>query len=156
MRTTSIRGVLAFGMMIVVSTGAALAQGSAPLLTADEVVATRKAGMNLQAGNLIAMKQAVEAGTDVKPLTGSAKSLAGWGRVIPTVFPAGTEAVGATKARPEVWSDRAGFDRAAANFVAQADKLTQLADSNDKPGFAAQYTATTQACGGCHRSFQVR
>lgn len=156
MRKMTMRGVLAFGTVVVVSTGAALAQDGAMLLTADQVVATRKAGMNLQAGNLIAMKQAVEAGTDVKPLVGSAKSLAGWGRVIPTVFPAGTEAAGATKARPEIWSDRAGFERAAANLVTQADKLMQLADANDKPGFAAQYTATTQACGGCHRNFQVR
>lgn len=150
------RSALAVGAAIIVSTGMALAQGAATLLTADQVVATRKAGMNLQAGNLIAMKQAVEAGTDVKPLVGSAKSLAGWGRVIPTVFPAGTEAAGATKARPEIWSDRAGFERAAANLVAQADKLSQLADANDKAGFAAQYTATTQACGGCHRNYQVR
>lgn len=149
------RSVLTLGMAAIVSTGAALAQG-APLLTADEVVATRKAGMNLQAGNLIGMKQAVEAGTDVKPLVGSAKSLAGWGRVIPTVFPAGTGSAGATKARPEIWSDRADFERAAANFVTQADKLMQLADANDKAGFAAQYTATTQACGACHRSYQVR
>lgn len=149
------RGALALGMAGIVS-GVALAQGAARFLAADEVVATRRAGMSLQGGNLAAMKQAVEAGADVKPLAGSAKALAGWGRVIPPIFPAGTESVGGTKARPEIWSDRAGFERASTNLVTQADKLSQLAEANDKAGFAAQYTATTQACGACHQNYRVR
>jgi cytochrome c556 len=44
----------------------------------------------------------------------------------------------------------------AENFWTQADKLAVLAEAGDKPGFAAQYTTTTQACGACHRSYRVR
>ena len=125
-------------------------------LTPDQVIAARQAGMDLTSGNVAAMKAANEAKADVKPLTGSAKALASWGRAYPALFPDGTQTGHNTKAKPEIWSDRAGFEKAAADFVAAADKLAQLADANDKAGFATQYTAVTQTCGGCHRNYRAR
>ena len=61
-----------------------------------------------------------------------------------------------TRAKPEIWSDYAGFEKAAANATAQAEKLVQLADANDKAGFATQFQALAQACGSCHRAFRDR
>ena len=55
-----------------------------------------------------------------------------------------------------IWSDRAGFEKAARAFWTEASKLVVLADAGDKAGFAAQYTVTTQACGACHRACRVR
>ena len=31
-----------------------------------------------------------------------------------------------------------------------------MAEANDKARFAAQYTVTTRACGGCHRDYRER
>lgn len=162
------RAIVALGVAALAAGGAGLAPGraaaqapgsgppAAPVgIEAQKVMQARKAGFNLMAGSLIGMKQAVDSGSDVKPLVDAVKALASWGHVIPVMFPPGTNMEG-TKARPEVWGDRPGFEKAAANFVAEAQKLADMAEANDKSGFGRQYTATTQACGACHRSYRVR
>jgi cytochrome c556 len=132
------------------------AQASAQALSPDQIIAVRQAFMDLQGGNAAAMKAAVEAKEDVKPLAASAKALVSSSRMIPTLFPAGTEKGHDTKAKPEVWSDRAGFEKAAANLGAQAEKLAAAADANDKAAFATQFAAVGQACGGCHRPYRAQ
>ncbi len=72
------------------------------------------------------------------------------------MFPDGTQSGHDNKARPEVWSDRGGFEKAAETFWTAADKLATLAAADDKVGFAGQYTTTTQACGACNRAYRVR
>ncbi len=125
-------------------------------LKPDDIIAARQAGFDLQSGVAAAMKAVVEAKLDVKSLEDGAKGLAAWGRVIPAMFPDGTQTGNNTKALPAVWTDRAGFEKAAENFATQAEKLKALAAANDKEGFATQYTATTQACGACHRGYRAR
>ncbi len=136
--------------------GLAFGQGAGVSLKPDDVIAARQAAFDLQNGVMAAMKTAIDGGLDVKGLTAGAKGIGAWGRVIPAMFPDGTQTGHNTKAKPEIWSDRAGFDKAAANLVAAADKLAQLAEANDKAGFATQYTATGQACGGCHRPYRAQ
>jgi len=130
--------------------------GAAVPLPADTIIAARQAGYDLQAGVAMAMKTVIDAGGDVKGLEDGAKGLSKWGHVIPTMFPDGTQSGHDTKARPEIWSDRAGFEKAAATFWTAADKLATLAAANDKASFATQYTETTQACGACHRAYRVK
>ena len=143
-------------LLVTGAAGLAWAQGAAVSVPADTIIAARQAGFDLQAGNVGGMKAAIDAGTDVKGLRDAAKGLSAWGHVIPSMFPDGTQAGHDTHALPAVWTDRAGFEKAAENFWTQADKLAVLAEANDKAGFAAQYTATTQACGACHRNFRAR
>ncbi len=133
----------------------AFAQAPTPLKP-DEIIAARQAGFDLQAGVAGAMKTVIDGKLDVKGLEDGAKGLSAWGHVIPTMFPDGTQAGHDTKALPAVWSDRAGFEKAAENFYTQAEKLRTLAAANDKDGFAAQYTLTTQACGACHRGYRAK
>jgi len=132
----------------------AMAQGAPSSLQPDNIIAVRQALMDLQQGNANAMKTAVDGGADVKPLTFGAKALVASTRTIPSLFPTGTEKGHNTRAKPEIWSDYAGFEKAAANATAQAEKLVQLADANDKAGFATQFQALAQACGSCHRAFR--
>ena len=54
------------------------------------------------------------------------------------------------KALDTIWSDRAGFAARAAAYSDAAAKLAQLAEANDKPGFAAQWQVMRQTCSGCH------
>ncbi len=155
MRKTLLLGLAAMGL-----SGPAPAQtvpaGADLSFPADTLIAARQAGYDLQAGVAASMKTVIEAGGDVKGLVDGAKGLSSYGHVIPALFPDGTQSGHNTKARPEVWSDRAGFQKAAQTFWMEADKLAILADANDKAGFAAQYTVTTQACGACHRAYRVR
>lgn len=137
-------------------TGPASAQGAAVSVPADTIIAARKAAFDLQAGAVTGMKADIDAGNDVKGFKDAAGALSAWGHSIPAMFPDGTQAGDETHALPAVWSDRAGFQKAAETFWTQADKLAVLADANDKPGFAAQYTLTTQACGACHRNYRAK
>ena len=145
-----------FAALLVLGAAGAMAQGAAVSVPADTIIGARQAGFDLQAGNVTGMKAAIDAGTDVKGFRDAAKALSNWGHTIPLMFPDGTQTGHDTHALPAVWSDRAGFEKAAENFWTQADKLATLAEANDKAGFAAQYTATTQACGACHRNYRQR
>ena len=94
----------------------------------------------------------------MKPSAEAAEALASRGHVIPVMFPPGTNLEG-TKARPEVWSDRAGFEKAAATFVAEAQKPADMAawrGPTTKRASARRHTATTRSCGACHRGHRVR
>lgn len=165
MRKSLLRGLLAsIGLASAVglagAIGLAYAQtvpaGPAVPLPSDTLIAARQAGYDLQAGVAAGMKTVIDAGGDVKGLEDGAKGLSSWGHVIPAMFPDGTQSGHNTKARSEVWSDRAGFEKAAEKFWTEADKLAVLADADDKAGFAAQFTTTTQACAACHRAYRVR
>ena len=122
----------------------------------DDVIAARQAAYDLQGGVSDAMKAGVANGVSVKPFADGAKGIAAWSRVIPSMFPVGTESGHDTKAKPEIWSDSAGFQKAAANLTVQAEKLATLADADDKAGFAAQYAEMGKACGACHRQYKNR
>ena len=151
MRRTMIGGLVVAASLV----GLARAADTVTLKP-DDVIAARQAGFDLQGGVLAAMKAAVDAGGPVKPLTDGAKGLSSWGHVIPTLFPDGTQTGRNTKAKPEVWSDRAGFEKAAAAFTAAAEKLAALAEADDRPGFAAQFKDTAAQCGACHRGYRER
>ena len=138
---------LALGLM-----GAARAEDET--FPSDTIIAIRQAGFDLQQGNASAMKAAVESGGSVKSFTDGAKGIASWARVIPVLFPDGSQAGHDTKAKPAIWSDRAGFEKDAANLATQADKLVTLAEADDKAGFAAQFKETGAACGACHRAYK--
>jgi len=53
-----------------------------------------------------------------------------------------------------IWRDRAGFDRAAANYMDATARLTALAAANDTPGFSRQLELVNQACGSCHAQYK--
>ena len=151
-------------MRAVVMGGVALAIGLAGMARAadpvtikpDDIIAARQAGFDLQGGVAAAMKGTVDAGGSVKPLTDGAKGISSWAHVIPSMFPEGTETGRNTKAKKEIWSDRAGFEKDAANLATAADKLATLAEADDKAGFGAQFKEVGAACGACHRAYRER
>jgi cytochrome c556 len=122
----------------------------------DSIIAGRQAAFDLQGAVANDMKAAVESGTAVKPYTDGAKALAKWAAAIPGMFPAGTETGGNTKALPAIWSDRAGFEKAAATFGENATKLSAAAAADDKTAFAEAFKATAGACGACHRTYRAK
>lgn len=124
--------------------------------SADAIIAGRQAAYDLLAANGAAMKAAVDGGAAVKPLVPAAKGVAAWGRAIPGMFPAGTETGRDTKALPTVWSDRAGFEKAAAALAAAGDKLLAAANADDKAAFGAAFKETSEACGACHKVYRAK
>ncbi len=137
--------------------GLAQAQSAAPAgPNPQDIIVGRQAAYELMQSVVDGMKAGVASGGDVKMYSDSAKAISGWGHAIPGMFPTGTESGHNTKAKEAVWSDRAGFIQAAAKLSDAADKLAQLADANDKAGFAAQFQTMGSACGACHRAYRNR
>lgn len=142
------------GVLLVAGTATSLptiarAEGAA------DAIQTRQAGFSLLGATFGSMKP-TEAKIDVKPLAARVDAMVKWGKRIPLVFPAGSDLGAPTKALPAIWSDRAGFEKAAAHFVEAAEKLSVLAKAGDADGFNAQWKATGESCGACHKSFRAK
>ncbi len=131
------------------------AQAQAPS-NPDEIIAARQAGYKHIGDVFGAMKKGIDGGQDVQQYAAGAKEIADWGRKVPSLFPPGTETGHNTHATPAVWSDRATFDKNAADMTAQADKLAQIASTGDKAAFATQWQAVGGTCGSCHANQKFR
>ena len=136
---------------------AAIAQDQTPPpapTTPDEFVAQREAKMGRGGGAMAAMKQAADdAGADLTALAQRIEWLALWSEELPTYFPEGSDTP-ASGARPEVWSDRTGFEAAAARFRTAVAGLAAPAAANDHAAFLTAWTAVSAACGACHDSYK--
>ena len=141
-------------LALVLAVGALTAAAGSRRDDADQLIAARQAGFKLQGAAFGGMKAVIDAGGDVKTQAFAASAIAGWARALPGLFPAGSDG-GSTKALPTVWSDRAGFEKAAATLDAEATKLAALAKAGDQPGFAAQWTVVRNACSACHDNYRV-
>ncbi len=126
---------------------------ASPGLAPEQIVAARQASYMLSAGSFASMKFAAEAGTDLRQLVLPARALGRWARTLPSLFPAGTQ-LPASKALPEVWSDRAGFEARAQAYAEAAGRLAEAAQSGDRDAFLARWTETRATCSACHDSYR--
>ncbi len=140
---------LALVVLALALTGAAQAAGPNP-------IETRQAGQDLMLGDFAGIRAVVAAKGDVKTLEKPADAMARWMKQFPSQFPPGSDTGHDTKALPAVWSDSAGFQKAADNFVEAADKLAQLAKAGDADGVASQVKVVGDACGACHKTYRAR
>jgi cytochrome c556 len=69
-----------------------------------------------------------------------------------TLFPAGSGREGApdTRAKPEIWTQRAEFDAALQSLITTTSALGDAAKAKDTNAVKAQWQKVAQACGGCH------
>ncbi len=67
------------------------------------------------------------------------------------MFPEGSETGEKTEAKPEIWSDRVGFDKLVNKFVADTSATVTDLDS-----FKAAFGAATENCGTCHKAYRVK
>ena len=144
-----------FGLLCLV--GATAAQdATAP--TPQEIIAARQAAFNLSGAAFGGMKAVIDAGGSVRTQGFAASSITRWARAMPGLFPVGTGVdvfPEGNKARPEIWTDRAGFEARAADYAAAAAKLQELARADDAAGFAAQWAVVRQTCQACHDAYRV-
>ena len=115
------------------------------------VVQARQAAFKLSLASFLAIKVGITRGDDVKTMILPASAIAGWGKAIPAMFPPGSAG---GDAMPNIWTDRAGFEAAAAKMSTAAAKLADLAKAGDAPGAAAQWDVLKGACGECHTKYR--
>lgn len=142
----SIFAVAAIGLA---SVGVAHADGLDP-------IAVRQAVMALQGGTFGGIRNAVAAKGDVKSLEAPAKAIAKSSLLIPALFPKGSDKGENTKALPEVWSDRAGFEKIAMTLNEAATKLAVDAKAGDADAVAADAKLMGEQCGACHKTYRAK
>jgi cytochrome c556 len=93
---------------------------------------------------------------EVKSFAGAGSAMAAWAKQIPSLFPPGSDKGSRpTKAKPEIWTDWATFEKDAAALDTASTKLVELAKANDTAGFTAQLKVVGAACGACHKQFRA-
>jgi cytochrome c556 len=86
----------------------------------------------------------------------NAEILAMMATVAPAAFPPGTDK-GDTRARPEIWSDAAGFRKVMENFQAETAKLEQVAKgAGSVDQVRAQFGVVTRSCSACHDNYRAK
>src|SRR4051794_13389956 len=109
------KAVVAF---IVLAGASLFTNADAATASSDDLIAARQAEMKLHAALMGVMKRAVDDKVaDVKPFKDAGDALAASGRALPGLFVEGTDKGHDTKALPAIWSDHAGFEKAATNFA---------------------------------------
>ena len=85
-----------------------------------------------------------------------ANSVAHYAKLVKSLFPEGTGPDKIkTDAKPEVWSDRAGFDKAADAFIEKSEAWVKAAESGDAAAAMQAFGAVGKTCGGCHDDYKV-
>ena len=148
---------MVFSLVTLVAVGTAISLPAIAQTTSPaDIILIRQAAYALNGGTFAGLKSAIDAKADVKPLAARADAMVKWGRAVPLAFPAGSDTGNPTKALPAIWSDRAGFEKAAANFTEASEKLSVLAKAGDTDGFAAQWKVTGDTCGACHKEYRAK
>jgi cytochrome c556 len=129
--------------------GAALAQ-QAPV----DLSAERRGLMRQQLQAVRAIQPVAQGNGDPRSVQQQAESLVTTGQRKLTLFPPGSDRED-DRARPEIWTDRAEFERAGATLIEQARRLAAASAAGDRTAFAEAFRATNAACTGCHQRFQL-
>ncbi len=90
--------------------------------------------------------------TDIASIPAKARQASAAVRTMPALFPAGTgrDVVPTARAKPEIWSQRAEFEKTAATLAAETDKLGEIAQAGNLEAVKTQVAAVMKSCTGCH------
>lgn len=92
-----------------------------------------------------------EAPFDAAKVKASATTIADHLKKASTLFPAGSGG-GESRAKPEIWTDAAGFDKSLKDAVAAAVALQSV---TDEAAFGPAFRAVGTSCKGCHDKFRL-
>lgn len=129
---------------------------------AKTVIEARQNAMKENAQHMKAINAYVESGQgDPAMVAEHANAIAEISKKIPELFPEGTSLADGhgvkTAAKPEIWTDRTGFEKAAAYLGEEAMHLVEAAKGGDKQMIAAAFAEVGKdGCGGCHSKFRQK
>ena len=72
------------------------------------------------------------------------------------MFGEGTDKVGETRAKPEIWTNRADFDAKMNRMVEEVAKLPQVARSGDEAALKKAVHDVDNACEACHDKYRAK
>ncbi len=90
--------------------------------------------------------------TDLPPLAVKATQASEQLKKLSTLFPAGSgrEAVPETRAKPEIWTQRADFNAAIDKLAAETVAFGEAAKAGNADAMKAAWPKVAEACGACH------
>lgn len=128
---------------------------AAPAPSAQELVSARQGGMKMSVFALGTASRAAESEEPVSKARLAVTGLADFSLGVAGLFRADTAAIENTKARPEIWSDAAGFKARVEQYQLAAAGLRQAAIDDNREAFQTALVQTKAACKACHDSFRV-
>ena len=140
------------GASTLLASGAASAQAKP-----EDVIKYRKGALTVAAWHMRPMGAMVKGQMpfDQAVFLKNAEMVAAISQVVPEGFAAGSDKGAETRAKPEIWSDAAGFKKVMDNFQAETAKLVQVAKTaKDVDAVRGQFAAVGKACAACHDNFR--
>ncbi|HVQ09998.1 MAG TPA: cytochrome c [Allosphingosinicella sp.] len=125
---------------------------------AAPVIQARQANYKQMAAAMKGINDQLRGGSpDLAAIRPRAALLANYGVQVLRWFPhgSGPEAGVTTRARPEIWSDWPGFERAGARLLVAARAVNRAARAGDVAALRAAMPALRQACSACHDDYRA-
>jgi len=152
-----LRSRFAVGLAAALAVAVALPLASASAQDAAKAIAYRQGIMKAQAWHIgpIAAMAKGEAPFDSAKLQHHADALAALSMMVVEGFPEGSMADN-SKAKPEIWTDWAGFQAKDTAFMEAATALAAAAPSLTQETLGAALGPVGGACGACHNDFRAK
>ena len=158
-RVRAAGAVAAVVTLLGVASGLALAQGAAQQTPAEKAIQYRQSVFRIVAGNFgpLAQKAQGKAELNDADTRKYAARLASIAEFAADAFPE-VSRDGNTKAKPDIWSDRAEFDKLVGDLATQTRALAAVTTRpNATPEeFKAAVGAVGNACKTCHDKFRAK
>lgn len=135
------------GLSVASAGGFALAQA--------DVIKARQEGMKAQGAAMAAIKKVIDGNGPAADAVAPARTIAATSEKVPSLFPAGSDKGAETWAKPEIWANKADFDKLAMNAKAAAEKLAASAQAGNMDAVKADFAALGGTCGACHRPYRT-
>ncbi|SEQ16708.1 Cytochrome c556 [Solimonas aquatica] len=158
--TVVIRRIRHAAVFLALSAGlsaAALAQSAGgPPTPAKQAIDARKAIFTLTGANFKPLGDVLggRAGYDAAEAKKRATRVAFLTTLLPEAFP-DISATGETRAKPEIWSERADFDQRLKDYLDHTEALAAAADKGEA-AFKTAAAAVAQDCKGCHDKYRSK
>ncbi len=153
-RVPALAAALALASLAFVASGASQAQGSKE---ADAAVRYRESLMTVVVANFapLGAMASGKAPFDAKLFQSRAERVAFMATIAPDVFPAVSKTGANTKAKPEIWDNKAEFDKLMKDFGDKTAALAVASKSGNLDTIKPVFGAAAQTCKACHDKFKA-
>jgi cytochrome c556 len=116
----------------------------------------RHQAMESMGEHMKALRRAAEGAAPLGPKAAShARVVQEGAEKLLSLFPESSRGRKGSREKPEIWSDRAGFSAAAADFEQAADNVAAAAASGDKARLSAALKRAGGECAACHDRYRA-
>ena len=93
---------------------------------------------------------------DAKAAAENAELVASLSKLPWAAFGPGTDKVGNTKAKPEIWTEQAKYKEASEKMMGEATKLAAAAKTGNLDALKTAFGATAASCKACHDAYRAQ